>query len=539
MQPGLPVLALSSAILIALACAAPSRGQQPAPTYDLRGEVVNSATGEPIGGALVETYGPNRMAQFSGSDGAFDFAGLPRGQFSVIARKPGFFNQQETGTWSPRDMASVPAQTAFVVKLTPEGIVFGRVTDGNGQPMERILVAAERWAIQGGLKQLQRVRVTRTDDLGNFRMAELLPGTYFLSFAPFGSWRVYDRLSRGKRHSQGYGERFYAGVADFASATPIVITPGTQFRADQTLAKQPTFEIAGVVVGANGARGVSVGVIDSDGDAAENQVRFDPSTGRFQIFGVAAGKYVLTARAWNPFGEVSSRRQLSAYLPISVTSDVSGVILALGPGISILIRIDDETTNGDSGGVHRVGVRMSSRLSPQFSQGAVAPRFRGQPSPAAVQGLFPGTYTVEARPFGPFYIADLSCGTVDLLQNDLTVGASGSLPAIVVTLRDDGALLSGTVAQDGKPAAAGVVIYSMDYPNRSRLVRAGDTGQFVAPNVPPGTYEVVAVRNSESLEFRNPEVMQNYLSQATTVTLGPGGQSSVQLELPSAAEDEQ
>ncbi|MGH9736950.1 MAG: hypothetical protein ACRD8A_20460 [Candidatus Acidiferrales bacterium] len=535
MRPRLLALALFAAILVSHWCVVCVHAQQPLATYDLPGQVVNSVTGEPIGGALVEEYSSNRQAQFSASNGSFDFTGLPRGHFSVVARKPGFFSERESGNRTITDVASVPTQTSFVVKLVPEAIIFGQVTGAHGQALERILVTAERWEVEEGRRQLHRVGVAITDDQGNFRIAELRRGTYFLSFAPFGVRTVYGELSPKKSETSGYGAEFYPGVTDFTSATPITLTPGAQFQADQALTTEATFAITGRVVGANGARGVSVAVIDSEGNPAQRMVRVDPRTGEFKISGVPASKYVLIARA-------QSRNQLTAYLPLSVTSDVSGVVLALGPGISIPVQVDDETTHDTSGSPHRVFIRIfpAAPRSHSFQRGTVAPQYEhGQSLAASIEGVVPGTYGVEARAFGgSFYVADLRCGALDLLRENLIVGSSGSLPPIEVTLRDDGAQLTGTVMQNGKPVAAGVVIFSPDYPQRSEITRAGDNGSFSSPSLAPGTYEVFAVSNPESIEFRNPAAVQSYLTHATSVTLGAGGQTSVQLELPSADEDQ-
>lgn len=543
MRPRFPALAFFTAILISLWCVLAAHSQQPPTTYDLSGQVVNSVTGEPIGGALVEVFISKRQAQFSGANGAFHFTDLPRSTFTVVARKPGFFNERQLGNGINSDMASVPSQTSLVIKLVPEAIIFGQVTGAHGEPLEGILVSGRRRRIEDGRSELDRVGFAMTDDEGNFRMAELQPGAYFLSFAPFGSRSMYGRLGPKKADTPGYGQEFYPGVTDFTSATPITLNPGEQFQADQVLTTEARFAITGRVVGANGSRSLSVAVIDSEGNPTEHTTRVDPSTGEFQISGVPAGKYMLMAHSQTfAIGGVgiSPQRPLIAYLPISVTSDVSGVVLALGPSISVPIQVDDETTHDTSGNPHRVFIRMfPTTLGQSFQKGTVAPRYEhGQTLPASIDDVAPGTYGVEARAFGGlFYVADLRCGTVDLLRDNLTVGSSGSLPPIDVTLRDDSAQLTGTVTQDGKPVAAGVVIYSPDYPQRSQVVRA-ENGSFFSPNLAPGTYEVFAVSNPNSIEFRSAAAVQNYLARATSVTLGAGGQSSVQLELPSANEDQ-
>ncbi|HEX5424747.1 MAG TPA: carboxypeptidase-like regulatory domain-containing protein [Candidatus Acidoferrales bacterium] len=493
-------------------------------------------------------YSSNRHAQFSDANGAFHFTDLPPGHFPVVVRKPGFFNDEQMGNRRNDDVATIPSQANFVVKLVPEAIILGQVTGAHGEPLERILVTAQRWQIEDGRRQLQPAGAAVADDQGNFRIAELRPGTYFLSFAPFGSRSIYGGPGPKKADAPGYGAEFYPGVADFTSATPITLTPGAQFQADQALTIQATFQISGRVVG---ARSLSVAVIDSEGEPAQHDVRLDPRSGEFHISGVPAGKYTLMARALNAVSiqvgtmltsrVLSPRQQLTAYIPLSVTSDVSGVVLALAPGISIPIHLDDETTKDTSGNSHRVFIRLVPANAGRFSQqGAVVPGYdRGQTLPASIDNVVPGTYTIEARPFGgQFYVADLRCGTVDLLRDSLTVGSSGSMPPIDVTLRDDGAQLTGAVTQNGKPIQAGVVIYSPDYPERSDIARSSDNGSFFSQNLAPGTYEVFAVPNPQSVEFHNPAAIQNYLARATSVTLGAGGQSSVQLELPPTNEDQ-
>src|SRR6266851_10100950 len=48
--------------------------------HALRGMVVNSVTGEPIRGALVQIYFNGQSSMLTGPDGKFQFEGLPNGQ---------------------------------------------------------------------------------------------------------------------------------------------------------------------------------------------------------------------------------------------------------------------------------------------------------------------------------------------------------------------------------------------------------------------------------------------------------------------------
>src|SRR5258707_5633868 len=63
--------------------------------YSLTGMVINSVTGEPVRGALVQIYMNGQASRLTGTDGKFQFDGLPGGQINITARKPGFFSQEE------------------------------------------------------------------------------------------------------------------------------------------------------------------------------------------------------------------------------------------------------------------------------------------------------------------------------------------------------------------------------------------------------------------------------------------------------------
>jgi hypothetical protein len=145
--------------------------------------------------------------------------------------------------------------------------------------------------------------------------------------------------------------------------------------------------------------------------------------------------------------------------------------------------------------------------------------------------LLPGTYSVQATAAGFGYVADLRCGSTDLLRDDLTLAPGGSPPPIEVTLRNDGAELNGSVTHNNRPLAASVVIYSQVYPKRSLLIRANDSGTFSMNDLPPGSYLVFAMRDAEDLEYRNPIAVEKYLGEAKPLTLAPREKATIQLEL--------
>src|ERR1700675_2496294 len=217
---------ISLTFLPLLLCVAPALAQHTeADNFEVSGIVINSATGEPVSRALVQMQAPAARAQFAGTNGTFVFKNLARGRYNLTASKPGFFSEQQLGRWNAwmNSLQDVPSDKEVVLKLTPEGIIYGEVKNENGEPVEGVTVRAQRWQTENGRKSLQNVRDAATDDEGNFRLAELTPGSYHLSFVPLsrGGWVTYDKLNRRKQTDEGYGAQFYPGVADVESSTSI------------------------------------------------------------------------------------------------------------------------------------------------------------------------------------------------------------------------------------------------------------------------------------------------------------------------------
>jgi hypothetical protein len=539
MRRSIPALTISFT-LTWLSCVALALAQKTeTDNFEVSGIVINAATGEPVSRALVQMQAGTGKAQFAGADGRFVFKNLARGRYNLTVSKPGFFSEQQLGRWNAwrNSFEDVPSEKEVVLKLTPEGIIYGEVKNEGGEPVEGVTVRAQRWQTENGRKSLQNARDAATDDEGNFRLAELTPGSYHLSFVPAnrGGWVTYDKLNRKKQTDQGYGAQFYPGVADVESATAIELQAGATVHITQALSRQRLFEVAGVVRGATSVEGFNLTLMNASGDMVQRTVRIDPKSGEFQIPGVPAGTYMLSASAQAPNenGPQELQVQLTAMQMIYLKSDLGGLVLSLGRGIAIGVQVYGGIPPVGTANVPQVMVQLISKEFLQNSRATMVPPQNGEPRPAArIEDIPPGTYTVEASPNQPAYIASLRCGSVDLLRDDLTIAPGGALPPIEVTLGNDGAQLSVQVTEKGQPAAAAVVIYSEEYPRRSVLTQTNETGTFSQGNLAPGKYQVIAVKDALDVEFHNPAAMEKYLEHASAVTLqSGGGETSVRVEV--------
>jgi len=523
-------LLLSATVILTAAAPLCLSQQNSSEFFELHGKVINSVTAEPVSGALVQI--PGLASAFTEADGSFSFQGLSRGHYSLLVRKPGFFNHQELGRWIvPETSADVPSGSSAIVELTPEGIIYGEVKDAEGAPLDGVTVRAERWQMSDGRRQLQPDRQTMTDDQGNFRLAELVPGKYLLAFLPPDSGGFVRRgLRQRKSGDEGLGMQFYPGVSDVSAAVPFTISAGAQIHVTHPYQRQRLFRVSGAVRGFSAGDFFSVTITNSSGEPLQRNVRIDPKTGEFQVDGVPAGLYLISATA-TPRQRPAPRQPfvpLTAFQTIGVSSDLSGVVLALGTAASLDIQLRDETSSQNAAAPRQIVLRL---IPKDFSQGGPTLEFPPPPQDRSAlprfTNLAPGTYTVEA--FAPQgYVATLRSGSVDLLREDLVIAPGAAPPPIDVTLRDDFAQLNVKLNQK---KSAGVLIYSQEYPRRTMLWPfAPGTSSVACPPLPPGNYQLLALTDPSDLEFRNPAAVAPLLSHAVSVSLQPHDNATVSLD---------
>jgi hypothetical protein len=531
--------------------------QLPGQTYTVAGTVVNAVTGDPIRRALVQVSNlpGNPLSTLTDSEGRFQFTHIPGTEVILSPRKPGFFNEQELHPEAGRPPTFLRVDgnsTSIVLKLYPEGTISGRVATTKGEPLEDTPVRVYQRSLVDGRKRWLERNQAMTEEDGQFHIANLLAGQYLLTAGPtFGVRGVRVRGSQTIRREQ-INLLFYPGVPDLEGATPVSVTTGQQVEADFALKPEPVFKMSGVIIGLSPGTAATPQVTTRSGEPLVAPVTFDPQTAKFTAE-VPAGSYMLTVRAPDSAGNLQG-----ADLPITVNSDVENVTIALGLPLQIPVHVQSRSTaSTGSESTERAPVVLESFTSPPtirsggsihvFRPPIVQVRIISSETgmhPAefqadanandgsfAIRNLVPGKYSVELQPNPPWYVQAASSGTTDLLREDLVVSPGRHPDPIEVTLRDDGAILSGTVRADGQPAGGSVLLIpEQGNPSLIRVNQAAPGGDFLFDRVPPGDYKVLAVDTLEDFEFRNSDALSSFLSKATRVTLQPSQQSSVGLD---------
>src|SRR5260370_30051101 len=151
------------------------------------------------------------------------------GRHFLTATRNGFVTQglsPQGGTRQITALELAPAQKMkeVVLKLFPQGIIAGHITDEDGEPLASVMVQCMRLGYQRGKKQLLPANATSTNDLGEYRLHGLAPGRYYIT----ATYRLPDigavpeRITGGAQAQQaaeeGYATTYYPNTTQADSA---------------------------------------------------------------------------------------------------------------------------------------------------------------------------------------------------------------------------------------------------------------------------------------------------------------------------------
>ncbi len=518
-------------------------------TFSLSGSVVNAVTGEPVGRALVQLRSTPPRSAFTDGNGHFEIDGLPAGRFAIGAQKPGYYNGPDDARSGFNFSVAVgPTSDAVTLSLSPFGVIYGRVTNIEGEALEHIPVRLTAAVVRNGRKRWEQMGSRESDENGVFRFPNLQPGTFYLAAGPSSDeneaphFAVSGKDSAGGAPRTGYPSAYYPNAPDLSSASPIVLAPGQQLQTEFVLPRVPLYRISGTIAGFSPDAGVNLQLTTASGEILSLSPYFEQALGTFRLDGVPPGSYVLKG-----FGRSARGEDLRASVPVTVATNVNNVRLTLEPVTTIPIVVRKEShadaSASQEGAVTSLsrrfstGVPVSVRLSPVGPSLNVADTYStlrensGEHTPI-LENVEPGRYTVEFMPQGGWYVQSAEYAGSNLLTDEMTVRSGASGPMQIV-LRDDGASLEGTVKSGNASGHTGVVVILPQQGAEKRPLFAGvyGDGGFRKEGLPPGDYLVFAAENGRHIEYDDPEVLQPYLSQATHVTLSAGQSGKVTLNV--------
>jgi hypothetical protein len=138
--------------------------------------------GQPVDGAMIQLSGASSSkTATSDPEGNFNFAGLTPAVYRLYANSPGYVTPAESGAMAP--IARIGE--SINLTLVKGGVITGRITDSNGEPVVAVTVSAIRVRDpEGHAVQNRQMGQRQTDDRGIYRLYGLAAGSYIVVANP-------------------------------------------------------------------------------------------------------------------------------------------------------------------------------------------------------------------------------------------------------------------------------------------------------------------------------------------------------------------
>ncbi len=514
----------------------------------LSGTVVDALTGLPLGKAdvVAERVGGHDPGASTTTDakGNFLMVEIDPGQYRLSVKRNGYLEthygaKRPSGAGSTLTLTTGQKMEDLQVNLTPFGVIAGTVRDSDGEPMADVTVDLQIVSYSAGRRRVQGYDSAATDDLGQYRIANMEPGTYYVSAVAQSrggsSPSVVDHSAKSESPPEFPIRTFYPGTADPSTARPIELAAGARITGvDIAFIRSPVHKVAAHI---DAPRGLVVSAslsYSTEGFDSVGTSRAIGNSGDVEITGVPSGSYVMRVSAREPAKPFDGTIDLwenhgcSASVPLSVGhDDVAGVRVAAAgcaevTGHIIFDREDKPKSDGNN-------------VYLDFGEGQDV-LVKSDGSFRAL--LSPGHYNVNlVRRHDGFYIRAIHFGNQEALRDGF--GASGSEHIeLQVILASDGGQVEGAVsdANDKPVLGATVVLIPNDAALRTRFDYTRDAvtdqvGHFELKGVAPGEYKLFAWDDIEESSWFDPDVLRTYEAKGEAVIVKVKDSQTVKLRV--------
>ena len=544
----------SAGLILLWVCLSPMMAQQqpaaPEEPCTVKGQVVHASTGEPLRKVNLVLQGSGRdgtSATRSDAGGRFEFLNVPPGRYRLSGERVGFIRQNYSArgvSFSGTTITLSAGQTLddIVFKMTPQGVITGTIRDEDGDPVPGATIQALQRRYMDGKRQLMPVTTAQSNDIGEYRLAQLKPGRYYL-LASYSRRRFGFRARQPGVVPDYYVATFYPAATEATSAVPVEVGAGVQLRdIDIRLQKMRVVSVRGRVIdGRNNspARDVAVmlilrgaGPVYISGTSSAARSNAD---GTFEIRGVPAGSYILSvSRSGRGRGRGRPDQSGVARLPVEIgESDVEGLELVIREPMELsgVVRMEpDEQAS-------LRGLRLTLTPAGGLASGRASARME-EDAGFRVPGLIPDNYrlSVYGLPEGT-YLKSARLGNQEVLESGVDLTAGVAPGPLQLTLSSRAAAISGVVIDDDQQPAAGVTVTLVPESDRwsqTHLFKTAGTdqnGAFRLSGIAPGEYKLYAWEQIESGAYRDPEFIKPFESLGASVSVQENGFETVPLEM--------
>lgn len=526
-------LACALASCVAMAAAA-ACGQQPAQpvagSYTISGTVVNEQSGQPLPRAtmtLTDTTARLTVAETeTDEDGNFRFDHLPAGRFRLTARKRGYvteaFQEHDPGVATAIVTGQGKLSTGLRFTLKQQAALFGHISEDSGDPVPDARITLFRKGESEGLEKMVRAGAGVANESGDYEIAHLSPGSYYLCVAgtPWYARRmnIQEQGEDAPRSplDVAYATTCYPGTTDPAEAEPVQLKPGDRVELPVTLHPTPAVHV----------------VLHLADDAQEH--RFGMPSFRTEVFGssdYAQPSGVSVQRSGDP-----QHPQLTLIASVAPGQyDVvfhgqdgqPGRTVPLDAGADS-VSVDPAAATQQSGITGKAAMANGGelpRLTTVWLMPASGDGHGSAVSPAGefrIDSLPPGDYRVrvESRQ-GRLGVAQMTAQGATVHQGVLTVGSDPA--TLTLSLVQGSSTVSGVVQRGKVPLSGAFVLLVPQDRHTPPLPNQSDSdGSFEYRNVLAGAYTLVAIEDGWTLDWGSRDVLGHYLAGGEKFTVPDG-----------------
>lgn len=484
-----------------------------------RVHVINGLTKRSVAGANVvlssQTAEPSSGR--TNADGSFSGYAASTGSYLCTVRHHGY-RMTGVGMGKLVELKS-GTQTDITVELEPLAVIAGRVLDQYGDPVRNAIVHTEdKLEAPGEGEYYESYSAGTTDDLGEYRIAEVEPGKHYVA-VEFNTSNPRVRLRYQWPHTGGF--LLYPDAMAFEQAQEVDVSAGATLRLrDVHLQIRRAVTIQGRVKPlspSSGQQQISLRRIPAvalhSSPVVHGGVAEADGTFRVETF---PGTYVLSASDMKT-GKVSK--------PVTLEigdQDITGLELDLDVGYELRGRIAVEG-------------------SQQIDYSSLLLNFGGQPVKLDSSGgfradVFGATafYTLQGLT-GDWYVKDFRVSGKRITGRGFHVEPGTT--DVLISLSPRGARLSigFSIAPDGATAAMVVLLPEAgEIPDVESMISAqpDDSGRFILRGVPPGSYRVFTLDASNWVLAMRPDLLfEKHRNQAALITLQEGEEKSIAIPL--------
>jgi hypothetical protein len=497
--------------------------QAPAPvavTTGVEGRVINSTSGAGVPKATVilrahDAEHGQSYADETDGNGNFSIGDVEPGEYAVIAERTGFVVQSSgaTGAPPPRFKVAKDQQVKDVtIRLTPLGVITGRVLDSDGDPVRGARVFAQRYAYSAGRKELRTVGQVQSGDHGDFRLFGLPAGTLYLKAVRSGQSPKGQVLNVFT---------YYPGVDDESHAAPIELRAGAQLQGfDIRLQSTGAYSIRFKFADGHPQEGCCSAFLTNE-QGIQPLVGLSFSTTDLVFAGVPSGSYEAVISV--PTGET----QNYAIQHVEVlNADVDGGTLTFRPAVEVagVVKVQGGAFNDLA--MLQINLESPHRIPVGNHAGEVNPD-----GSFLLKDALPGVYEVAINRVRGVYLKSVRMG--DKLLADRRIDLTSKIEPLTVLLGADAGEVDGSVQNaKGDPVARArvTVIAYGDQASRADFNRTGfsnEKGDFQIKDVPPGEYKVFAWEDVPVGAPQDPEFRKPFEKQSAPLRMQPRGHEKV------------